>query len=169
MQVNELQGFTDKEVEEFREAFNMFDMDHDGRITGAELQTVMRKLRQRTTPEEIRDMIRNVDVDGNGTIEFEEFLEMMTSRLNSQLAASEEVRRQSEDAEARQAFAVFDRDGDGLIDLNELRQTMRDLGEELSDADLQAMMIAADTNRDGKVDFQEFLIVMRRKGQSLPV
>jgi calmodulin len=90
---------------------------------------------------------------------------MMTARLNIQLTASEEVIRQREEAEARQAFAVFDRDGDGLIDTDELRQTMRDLGEELSEGDLRAMMIAADTNGDGKVDFQEFLTVMRRQGK----
>jgi calmodulin len=58
MQVNQLQRFSIEKIQEFREAFNMFDVDHDGRITGKELETVMIKLRQRTPPEEIREMIK---------------------------------------------------------------------------------------------------------------
>ena len=49
---------------------------------------------------------------------------------------------------------MFDIDGNGLIDQLELRETMRNLGEELSDRDLQAMMTVADMNRDGKIDYE---------------
>jgi len=53
----------------------------------------------------------------------------------------------------RQAFRVFDIDGDGLIDADELRQTMANLGEQLSETDVRAMIREADRNGDGKVDF----------------
>ena len=50
---------------ELREAFALFDKDGDGLITSAELLTVMRGLRQAATEDEIKEMIRNVDIDGN--------------------------------------------------------------------------------------------------------
>ena len=57
------------------------------------------------------------------------------------------------DREMRQAFKVFDIDGDGLIDAQELKLTMRNLGENLTDEDIGAMIRAADRNHDGKIDF----------------
>ena len=86
-------------------------------------------------------------------MEFEEFLAMMTRRLASTATDDAEARRQRHDAELRQAFRVFDIDGDGLIDADELRQTMANLGETLSDHDVHAMIREADRNGDGKVDF----------------
>lgn len=83
---------------------------------------------------------------------------MMVQRVAKQAASTEEARKQREEAEVRQAFAIFDIDGDGLIDVEELRLTMINLGEELSDDDIKAMMLAADTNGDGKVDFQGFFV-----------
>jgi len=59
----------------------------------------------------------------------------------------------SED-EMRAAFRVFDLDGDGLIDSEELRLTMAQLGETLTDADIDAMIRAVDRNKDGKVDYE---------------
>ena len=54
----------------------------------------------------------------------------------------------------RAAFKVFDIDGNGFIDAQELRQTMHDLGEELSERDISAMIRSADKNGDGKIDYE---------------
>lgn len=51
--------------------------DGDGTITTKELGTVMRSLGQNPTEAELQDMINDVDADGNGTIDFPEFLTMM--------------------------------------------------------------------------------------------
>jgi len=63
----------------------------------------------------------------------------------------------------RQAFKVFDIDGNGTIDEKELRATMNKLGENLSDADVKAMIHAADKNGDGKIDYEEFIKMMCSK------
>ena len=58
------------------------------------------------------------------------------------------------DEEMREAFRVFDRDGDGFISAAELKSTMKSLGEDLTEPDLQNMIDEADTNGDGKVDLK---------------
>eukprot|EP00462_Mataza_sp_D1_P018554 CAMPEP_0175138228 /NCGR_PEP_ID=MMETSP0087-20121206/10231_1 /TAXON_ID=136419 /ORGANISM="Unknown Unknown, Strain D1" /LENGTH=98 /DNA_ID=CAMNT_0016421105 /DNA_START=87 /DNA_END=383 /DNA_ORIENTATION=- len=67
-------------IAEFKEAFALFDKNGDGTITTKELGTVMRSLGQNPTEAELQDMINEVDVDGNGTMDFFEFLLMMTRR-----------------------------------------------------------------------------------------
>ena len=57
----------------------------------------------------------------NGKVDFKEFMSMMTEMMD----------QDSEEEDVRQAFKVFDKDGDGLITAEEIRQTMRTLGEEV--------------------------------------
>ena len=65
--------FTDDQIEEFKEAFGLFDKDGDGTITATELGTMMRSLGKDPTMEELDAMIAEVDDDGSGEIEFPEF------------------------------------------------------------------------------------------------
>ena len=65
-------------------------------------------------------------IAGNGTVELNEFTAMMSIFLERRKKSSEGSRRQREESELRQAFKVFDIDGDGLIDAHELKQTMRE-------------------------------------------
>jgi len=60
----------------------------------------------------------------------------------------------SSEDEMRAAFRVFDLDGDGQIDAEELRLTMSQLGETVTDADVDAMIRSVDRNNDGKVDYE---------------
>ena len=92
--------------------------DGDGTITTKELGTVMRSLGQNPTEAELQDMINEVDVDRNGTIDFPEFLTMMARKMRD--TDSEE--------EIKEAFKVFDKDGNGYISAAELRHVMTNLG-----------------------------------------
>ena len=67
----------------------------------------------------------------------------------------------SSEAEMRASFHVFDIDGDGLIDSDELRLTMSRLGEHVSQSDVDAMIRAVDRNNDGKVDYEGFCCVLQ--------
>ncbi|CAA0828294.1 Calmodulin-like protein 11 [Striga hermonthica] len=68
-----------EQILEFKEAFSLFDRDGDECITTEELATVIRSLDQNPTEEELKEIIDEVDFDGNGTIQFAEFLNLMAS------------------------------------------------------------------------------------------
>jgi len=134
---------TDWQIAEFKEAFSLFDKDGDGTITTKELGTVMRSLGQNPTETELQDMINEVDADGNGngTIDFPEFLTMMARKMKD-TDCEEEI---------REAFRVFDKDGNGFISAAELRHVMTNLGEKLTDEEVVEMIREADLDGDGQV------------------
>merc|ERR1712132_29829 len=74
-------GLTEEQIEEIREAFNLFDADNSGAIDVRELKAAMRALGFEVKKEELKKMISDIDNDGNGSIEFQEFLEMMTGKM----------------------------------------------------------------------------------------
>ncbi|KAG8483559.1 hypothetical protein CXB51_022455 [Gossypium anomalum] len=144
---------TDDQISEFKEAFSLFDKDGDGCITTKELGTVMRSLGQNPTEAELQDMINEVDADGNGTIDFPEFLNLMARKMKD--TDSEE--------ELKEAFRVFDKDQNGFISAAELRHVMTNLGEKLTDEEVDEMIREADVDGDGQINYEEFVKVMMAK------
>ncbi|KAF5833502.1 calmodulin-like protein [Dunaliella salina] len=144
---------TEDQIAEFKEAFALFDKDGDGTITTKELGTVMRSLGQNPTEAELQDMINEVDADGNGTIDFPEFLMLMARKM----------KETDQEEELREAFKVFDRDGNGYISAAELRHVMTNLGEKLSEQEVEEMIREADVDNDGQVNYDEFVNMMLAK------
>ena len=75
------ESLSEEQVAEYKEAFELFDQDGSGTITLAELKTVMKNLGLNPSDNELLEMINEVDADGNGTIEFTEFLNLMARKL----------------------------------------------------------------------------------------
>ena len=140
----------DEQIAEFKEAFSLFDKDGDGSITTKELGVVMRSLGQNPTEAELQDMINEVDVDGNGTIDFPEFLNLMAKKMKDT----------DSEQELQEAFKVFDKDGNGYISAAELRHVMTNLGEKLSTDEVDEMIREADVDGDGQVNYKEFVVMM---------
>ena len=137
---------------EYKQTFDMFDTDQSGRISSAELGKVMEQLGQAANEADLHAMVSDVDTDGDGEINFEEFLMMMARKENT------------DNDEIRAAFAIFDKNQDGFISRTELRTVMESLGEEqLTEEDIDTMMKGADQNGDGQVSFEEFAAMMRGK------
>nr|XP_034984512.1 calmodulin-like protein 3 [Zootoca vivipara] len=144
---------SEEQIAEFKEAFLIFDKDGDGAITTKELGTVMRSLGQNPTEAELKEMIDKLDADGNGTVDFPEFLSLMARKIQN--SDGEE--------EIRNAFRVFDKDGNGYVSAAELRHIMTNLGEKLTDEEVEDMIKEADVDGDGQVNYEEFLRIMSCK------
>merc|ERR1712188_309233 len=74
-------ALTEEQMDEIREAFSLFDSDASGMIDIRELKAAMRALGFEVKNDELKKMVTDVDNDGNGTIEFVEFLSMMTAKM----------------------------------------------------------------------------------------
>ncbi|XP_075507643.1 uncharacterized protein LOC142544485 [Primulina tabacum] len=132
------------------EVFKLFDKNGDGSITKEELGSVVSSLYQNLTEEELQDMIHEVDTDGNGTIEFPEFVDLMAKKMKETDA----------DDDLREAFNLFDQDQNGYISADELQQVMLRFGEVLTDEEIVEMIREADLDGDGQVNYDEFVKMM---------
>ncbi|XP_074589565.1 calmodulin-like protein 3 [Curcuma longa] len=148
---------------EVKRVFQMFDRDGDGSITKEELQESLKKLGIQTTDEELAAMIEKIDVNGDGRVDVEEFGALCRSVMMDE--------RGDEDPEEgiREAFAVFDQNGDGFITAEELRSVLSSLGlrRGITLEDCKKMISQVDVDGDGKVNFKEFKQMMKGGGFNL--
>ncbi|KAJ2146345.1 Calmodulin [Coemansia sp. RSA 678] len=141
-------------IKELRDAFAIFDKNNDGMISKEELGVLMRSLSHNPTDEEISKMINEIDENGDGKIDFSEFIAMMARQPMSADGHEDEI---------MEAFRVFDKNGDGVISAQELRHVMTSLGEKLTDAEIEEMIREADVDGDGQINYEEFAKMMTGK------
>lgn len=144
-------SLTPEQIEEYREAFNLFDRDNSGSISASELATVMKSLGLSPSETEITDLMNEIDQDGNHEIDFEEFLTLMARQSNTRDSAQEII----------EAFKVFDKNGDGYISLSELKQVFNSIGEKLSDEELEAMFNEV-SNGSGRISVADFASLLSK-------
>ena len=113
----------------------------------------MRSLGKNPTDAELKDMINEVDADGNGFIDFPEFLTMMARKM----------RYTDSEEEIKGAFREFDKDGNGYISKAELTHVMTNLGERLTEEEAIEMIGEAEIDGDGIVNYEEFVKLMMSK------
>lgn len=123
--------------------------DGDGMITTEELGIAIRSLGLDPSKGELQNMINEVDADGDGTLDFAEFLAMMARK----------VKDTGTEDEIMEAFRAFDKNGDGFVSAAELRQVMDSLGEKLSDNEIGEMIREADMDGDYLINYSEFAYV----------
>ena len=143
---------TEEQSNEIREAFDLFDTDGSGNIDAKELKVAMRALGFEPKKEEIRKMIADIDKDGSGTIDFDEFLTMMTVKMGQRDSKEEMVK----------AFRLFDDDETGKISFQNLKRVAKDLGESMTDEELQEMIDEADREGSGEVSMDDFMRIMKK-------
>ena len=143
---------TEEQRNELTSAFKLFDKDSDSKVSTKELGAVMRSLGHTLSENELQQIVNETDEDKNGTIELNEFLNMMASRMNEEDTPEDEL---------FQIFKQFDKNDDGKISAAEIRYVMNYMGENLTDDDINKMLQVADTNNDGFVDFEEFKALIK--------
>lgn len=151
-------GLDDEMMEEIKEAFNLFDSENKGTIDVRELKAAFRALGFLVKKNEIRQMFVDLDKDlSSATVTFDEFVEMVTPRMKN---------RDSRD-EIMKVFALFDDDNKGGISFKNLKRVANELGENLTDEELQEMIDEADRDGDGLINEEEFYRVMRKRENPL--
>ena len=138
-------NLTEEQENEVKEAFALADKNGTGSIQTKEVGMVVRALGMNPSDEELQEMVEG---KGDGmSLTFREFLGIVGNRMN-------EVDNEDE---LREAFAVFDRDGQGFIRAAELRHMMTNLGEKLSDQEVDDMIREAGIDNDGQFRYQDFV------------
>ncbi|XP_053500941.1 centrin-3 isoform X5 [Ictalurus furcatus] len=131
---------TDEQKDEIKEAFELFDTDKDKEIDYHELKVAMRALGFEVKKVDVMMIVKDFDRGGTGKITYEIFKEVVTDRILDR-DPKEEVMK---------AFKLFDDDDSGKISLKNLRRVARELGEDISDEELRAMIDEFDTDGDGE-------------------
>merc|ERR1712070_345541 len=143
---------SDEQMDESREAFSLFDGDQSGAIDVRELKAAMRALGFEVKKEELKKMISDIDNDGNGSIEFAEFLQMMTGKMGEK-DTREDIEKE---------FKLFDDDNTNKISFRNLARVAEELGENIDDEELQDMINQADRDGDGEINIDEFYRIMKK-------
>jgi len=143
-------GLSADEVQEVKDAFDLFDSDNSGAVSVQELVEAMQSLGLDQKNDAVFNMIKEIDTDGSGELEFAEWLEMMTARLTNKTPK----------ADIEKVFKLFDNDRTGEISLDNLKRVANDLGEEVSNEELQEMVQRNDVDKDGAWTLDDFYAVM---------
>ena len=149
---NNIVELTEEQKQEIHEAFDLFDTDGSGTIDAKELKVAMRALGFEPSKDEIKRLISEVDKDGSGTVNYNEFLVMMTTKMSERDSREEMIK----------AFRLFDDDETGKISFRNLKRVAMELGETITDEELQEMIEEADRDGDGEVSQDEFIRVMEK-------
>ncbi|OMJ76419.1 hypothetical protein SteCoe_24203 [Stentor coeruleus] len=151
------QELTEQQKQEVKEAFDLFDTDGSGVIEAKELKVALRALGFEPQKDEIKRLINEVggtggERDATGTIDFKEFLEIMTLKM-SEKDNPEEIQK---------AFNLFDIDNKGVITYENLKEIAAELKESISEDELREMIYEACKDHYGSVTKEQFQEILNR-------
>ena len=145
---------TEEQAQEIKEAFDLFDSDKSGEIDTSELKNVLNSLGIDAKNQTLKNMINDVDKNQTGTIDFDEFIEMLTAKISDKDTPED----------LRKVFDLFIGDDNSqYIEFKHLKRVSKEIGENTTDEELNEMINRADVDKDGKVSFDEFYAIMTKK------
>ncbi|CAL5098442.1 unnamed protein product [Urochloa decumbens] len=141
---------SEEEITGLKEMFKNIDKDNSGTITLDELKNGLAKHGTKLTDGEIQQLMEAADADGNGLIDYDEFV-----------TATVHMNKLDREEHLYTAFQYFDKDNSGYITKEELEQALKEQG--LYDADkIKEVISDADSDNDGRIDYSEFVAMMRK-------
>ncbi|XP_053664060.1 troponin C-like [Anopheles marshallii] len=144
---------TPEQIAILQKAFNSFDREKTGSISSDMVAEILRLMGQPFNSKILEEMIEEVDEDKSGQIEFAEFVTLAAKFI---VEEDEEALQK----ELREAFRLYDKEGNGFIPTTCLREILRELDDQLTDEDLDMMIEEIDSDGSGTVDFDEFMEMM---------
>ncbi|XP_067009143.1 troponin C, isoallergen Bla g 6.0101 [Anabrus simplex] len=142
-----------EQVAGLKKAFDAFDREKKGCISTEMVGTILRMLDHPVDDALLKEIIKEVDADGSGELEFEEFISLASRFLVEEDAEALEK-------ELKEAFRMYDKEGNGYITTSVLREILKELDDKLSNVELDGIIEEIDSDGSGTVDFDEFMEVM---------
>ncbi|GLU19336.1 hypothetical protein SLE2022_355920 [Rubroshorea leprosula] len=139
-----------EEVAGIKDAFTMMDTGNRGKINLEELRIGLQKIGQQIPDADLQILMEAADVDGDGTLNYGEFM-----------AVSVHLKKMANDEHLHKAFAFFDQNQSGYIEIDELRGALNDDVDTCSEEVINAIMLDVDTDKDGRISFEEFAAMMK--------
>ncbi|KAL0451015.1 UNVERIFIED_CONTAM: Calcium-dependent protein kinase [Sesamum latifolium] len=141
---------SNEEVEGIKEMFARIDTDNDGTVSTEELKAGLQKYNSQLPESEVEMLIEAVETNGKGTLDYGEFL-----------AISLHLQRMANDEHLHKAFSYFDKDGNGYIEPDELRDALMEDGADDSTDVANDIFQEVDTDKDGRISYDEFVAMMK--------
>ncbi|XP_071521735.1 troponin C isoform X4 [Panulirus ornatus] len=148
-----MDSLEDDQIAALQKAFDSFDTDKKGYITPETVGTILRMMGVKVSEKNLQEIIAETDEDGSGELEFEEFVELAAKFL---IEEDEEALK----AELREAFRIYDKEGNGYITTDTLKEILRELDNRLTEEDLVGIIEEVDEDGSGTLDFDEFMEMM---------
>ncbi|XP_055836555.1 troponin C [Episyrphus balteatus] len=136
-----------------RKAFQMFDTSKSGFIETLKITTILNTMGQMFDDKELHDLIEENDPDDTGKVNFDGFCTIAAHFI-------EEEDAEAIQKELKEAFRLYDREGNGYITTSTLKEILAALDDKLSSSDLDGIIAEIDTDGSGTVDFDEFMEMM---------
>ncbi|KAI8567385.1 hypothetical protein RHMOL_Rhmol02G0118100 [Rhododendron molle] len=143
------ENLSEEEIKGLKAMFTNIDTDKSGTITYEELKTGLARLGSKLSEVEVKQLMEAADVDGNGTIDYIEFITATMHR-----------HKLERDEHLFKAFQYFDTDSSGFITRDELETAMKEYGMG-DDATIKDIISEVDTDNDGRINYEEFCAMMR--------
>eukprot|EP01116_Phalansterium_solitarium_P015545 TRINITY_DN343_c1_g1_i1.p1 TRINITY_DN343_c1_g1~~TRINITY_DN343_c1_g1_i1.p1 ORF type:complete len:166 (-),score=42.71 TRINITY_DN343_c1_g1_i1:581-1039(-) len=148
--VDPVSELSEEQIQEFKEAFALFDKDGDDRVSIADLTKVMENLGLDSSEGKLKAMLEEADPQNDGSINFHSFLTLLARK---QLDLDT-------DSELQEAFRYYDRDNDGLISPHDLKLALGELGEHPADGELEAIVME---HGDSHINYTAFVKLVTAK------
>ena len=140
-------NISENKIKEYKSVFDLNDNNKDGNVTLDELANILKAINISSSDEEIKEIIMELELEGNDEINFENFVSIV-NRRDKDVDNEEEVIK---------AFKFFDKEGNGLININELKNIMLSVGKNISEEELNDILKEADIDMDGYINYEEFI------------
>jgi calcium-binding protein CML len=148
-ELQELKTPKEERDAEIKSVFKLFDKNGDGRLEKSEIKSFMIALGRETSDEEVQKLMEKVDLDKNGFITIDEFIEYMDETY---VISKDQVN------ELIDAFRIFDVDNSGNISKNEFKNILTKYGKnEFTDEDIEDIFNLIDIDKDGSINYAEFI------------
>nr|XP_053637118.1 troponin C, isotype gamma-like [Cherax quadricarinatus] len=150
-----MENLTEEKMQVLKRTFAMFDHDKSGFVPTDKIVAILNTLDLKYTHEDVTKRIKRVDEGKLGKVNFDNFVNILSNYMIDDDDDDEAMY-----GELKEAFRLYDREGNGYITTSTLKEILKELDNKLSEEDLNGIIEEIDEDGSGTVDFDEFMEMM---------